>query len=125
MSDHHRTERASAELTRELELSDFDADKILLSLPGVSLVIFTSQGCAACRYARERLPEWPLPVERLAWIDAADNGGLVQRYEVVRLPALFLVRDGQLHGRLNSSLQLGDLLCVIQDALACEAQELP
>ncbi|VVN17142.1 hypothetical protein PS862_01057 [Pseudomonas fluorescens] len=30
----------------ELELTDFDADQRLLAMSGVSLVIFTSVGCA-------------------------------------------------------------------------------
>ncbi|MBD2836386.1 thioredoxin family protein [Pseudomonas sp. JM0905a] len=109
----------------EVELSDLDADHRLLDLPGTSLVIFTSTGCASCRWAREHLPRAGLPVERLCWIDAGNNGGLVQRYEVFHLPALFVVRNGDFHGALHSSLRRDDLIQALDRALARPAEELP
>ena len=118
-------ESASSSMASDLELTDFDADQQLLSLSGTSLVIFTSQGCAACRYARERLPRLPLPVERLVWIDAGANGGLVQRYEVFHLPALFVVRDGQFLGALHSRLAPLDLEAALTSVLARPPEELP
>lgn len=72
-----------------LELTDFDADRRLLELPGRSLLIFTSTGCASCRWARRELPQMALGVDRLCWVDAAENGGLVQRYGVFTCPACF------------------------------------
>ena len=109
----------------EVELSDLDADHRLLDLPGTSLVIFTSPGCASCRWAREHLPGTGLPVDRLCWIDAGNNGGLVQRYEVFHLPALFVVRNGNFHGALHSSLRRDDLIQALDRALARPAEELP
>lgn len=106
-------------------MSDFDADRSLLDLPGVSLVIFTSPGCASCRFARQVLPELELPVDRLCWIDAGDNGGLVQRYEVFHLPALFVIRDGEFHGALRSRLVLHELNEGLQQALKRIPEELP
>ena len=64
-----------------MELTDFDADQRLLALPGTSLVIFTGAGCSACRTARSRLPDMQLPIERLCWIDAGDNGGYAAHSE--------------------------------------------
>ncbi len=110
---------------KSLELSDFDADRSLLTLPGVSLVIFTSAGCASCRFAREVLPGLALAVERLCWIDAGDNGGLVQRYEVFHLPALFVVKDGEFYGAVRSRLDLNELAEGLRQALAGIAEELP
>ncbi|AMB88037.1 thioredoxin [Pseudomonas agarici] len=110
---------------KSLELSDFDADRSLLALPGVSLIIFTSAGCASCRFAREVLPGLELAVERLCWIDAGDNGGLVQRYEVFHLPALFVVKDGEFYGAVRSRLVLNELAEGLQQALAGIAEELP
>lgn len=107
------------------ELTDLDADRRLLDLPGVSLVIFTSTGCASCRWAREHLPVANLPVDRLCWIDAGNNGGLVQRYEVFHLPALFVVRNGNFHGALHASLRRDDLIQALDRALARPAEELP
>ncbi len=109
----------------EVELTDLDADRRLLDLPGTSLVIFTSTGCAACRWARRHLPGTGLPVDRLCWIDAGDNGGLVQRYEVFHLPAMFVVRNGLFHGALHASLRRDDLIQALDRALARPAEELP
>lgn len=109
----------------ELELSDFDADHHLLDLPGTSLLIFTSIGCASCRWARRELAKLSLPVQRLAWVDAANNGGLVARYEVFHLPALFVVRDGQFYGALHSRLQTAELTLALNTALSRPAEELP
>lgn len=109
----------------DLELTDFDADKRLLALPGISLLIFTSTGCASCRWARRELPGMALPVERLCWVDAGVNGGLVQRYGVFHLPSLFLIRDGEFLGSLQSRLDPVGLSAVIAQALVREPEELP
>lgn len=112
-------------IAAELELTDFDADHRLLDLPGVSLLIFTSIGCASCRWARRELPKLGLPVERLCWIDAGDNGGLVERYQVFHLPALFAVRDSQFFGSVHSRLSTTDLVNALGEALSRPAEELP
>ncbi|VEF12135.1 lipoprotein [Pseudomonas fluorescens] len=109
----------------ESELTDFDADQRLLAMSGVSLVIFTSVGCASCRYAREVLPTLGLAVDRLCWIDAGDNGGLVERYQVFHLPALFVVRDGEFFGALHARLTAEALNEGLAQALNRIAEELP
>ncbi|PKH17817.1 thioredoxin [Pseudomonas prosekii] len=115
----------SPSIVVEMQLTDFDADQRLLAMSGVSLVIFTSVGCASCRYAREQLPRLQLPIDRLCWIDAADNGGLVERYEVFQLPALFVVRDGEFFGALQSRLTAAELNEALAQALNRIAEELP
>jgi len=109
----------------ELELTDFDADQRLLAMSGVSLVIFTSVGCASCRFAREQLPVLDLAVDRLCWIDAGNNGGVVERYQVFHLPALFVVRDGEFFGALKSRLTGTKLNRAVRQALSRTAEELP
>jgi hypothetical protein len=109
----------------ESELTDFDADQRLLAMSGVSLVVFTSVGCASCRYAREQLPGLELAVDRLCWIDAGNNGGLVERYSVFHLPALFVVRDGEFYGALQSRLTRIELNAALGQALGGTAEELP
>lgn len=109
----------------QLELTDLDADRRLLDLPGTSLVVFTSMGCASCRWARQALPGMPLPAERLCWVDAERNAGLVARYEVFHLPSLFLVKDGHFFGALPARLAHSDLLTAIGEALLRPAEELP
>ncbi|QRY77021.1 thioredoxin family protein [Pseudomonas sp. PDNC002] len=108
-----------------LELSDLDADRRLLELPGVSLLIFTSPGCSSCRWARQALPEFGLPVDRLCWVDAGHNGGLVERYEVFHLPSLFLVRDGHFLGPIHAPLRPEPLIHALRDGLSRPAEELP
>lgn len=112
-------------IVAELELTDFDADQRLLAMDGVSLVIFTSVGCSSCRFAREQLPRLDLDVDRLCWIDAGDNGGVVERYQVFHLPALFLVRDGEFFGALKSRLTASELNRAVAQALRKTAEELP
>lgn len=109
----------------ESELTDFDADQRLLAMSGVSLVIFTSVGCASCRYARVVLPGLPLAIDRLCWIDAGDNGGLVERYQVFHLPGLFVVRDGEFFGALHTRLTADALNAALAQALNRTAEELP
>lgn len=109
----------------EWELTDFDADQRLLTSSGVSLVIFTSVGCASCRFAREQLPRLDLAIDRLCWIDAGDNGGLVERYQVFHLPALFVVRDGEFFGPVQSRLTGIGLNEAVGQALNRIAEELP
>ncbi|TBN47710.1 thioredoxin [Pseudomonas sp. BGI-2] len=109
----------------ELELTDFDTDQRLLEMSGVSLVIFTSVGCTSCRFAREQLPRLDLAIERLCWIDAGGNGGVVERYQVFHLPALFLVRDGEFFGPVQSCLTSAGLNEAVRQALSRYAEELP
>ncbi|WP_248796949.1 thioredoxin family protein [Pseudomonas sp. MWU13-2105] len=118
-------EKLSNSIVKSLELTDFDIDRNLLDLPGVSLLIFTSVGCASCRFARELLPTLALPVERLCWIDAGDNGGAVQRYGVFHLPALFVVKDGGFHGAVRSRLAVNELADAVRQALSVVPEELP
>ncbi|MBV4470796.1 thioredoxin family protein [Pseudomonas siliginis] len=115
----------SPSIVVESELTDFDADQRLLAMRGVSLVIFTSVGCTSCRYAREVLPGMPLAIDRLCWIDAGNNGGLVERYQVFHLPALFVVRDGEFFGAVHTRLTVDQINQAVAQALGRIAEELP
>ncbi|UVE19365.1 thioredoxin [Pseudomonas sp. LS44] len=108
-----------------MELTDLDADRRLLDLPGTSLLVFTSMGCASCRWARRELPNVVLPIDRLCWVDAGNNGGLVERYEVFYLPSIFVIRDGFYYGLLSSRLNALDLLDALERALLRPVEELP
>ncbi|ARP87022.1 thioredoxin family protein [Bordetella genomosp. 9] len=109
----------------QIDLNDGTADRFLLDAPGLSLVVFHSRTCPNCRLARERLPDMALSVHRLCWVDAGDNGGLVQRYEVFHLPAMFLVRDGAFYGPVQASLQEWDIRQQIRLALDSYPAALP
>jgi hypothetical protein len=71
------------------------------------------------------LPGFELAVDRLCWIDAGDNGGLVERYQVFHLPALFVVRDGEFFGALHTRLTAAALNTAVAQALGRIAEELP
>lgn len=120
-----QTDITESSIATELELSDLDADRRLLDLDGTSLLVFTSTGCASCRVARRTLPGMGLAVDRVCWVDAGHNAGLVTRYEVFHLPALFLVRDGQFLGALHAPLQATHLAAAIADAQQRQPEELP
>lgn len=107
------------------ELDDGTADRFLLDAAGISLLAFHSRTCGACKTAREQLPELELPVQRLCWIDAGENGGLVERYEVFHLPALYVVRDGAYYGPVAAQLAQWDLQQQISLALDNHPAELP
>ncbi|MCO8165544.1 thioredoxin [Pseudomonas sp. 21LCFQ02] len=117
--------RSGAYRVEQLQLTDLDIDRQLLDLPGRSLLLFTGQGCASCRWAYEQLPHMSLPLERLCWIDAERNGGAVARYEVFHLPALFVVCDGQFYGAIRSSLNRVMLTQALEKAFAQQPDELP
>tara|TARA_Y100001951_G_scaffold96294_2_gene94846 strand:+ start:15274 stop:15660 length:387 start_codon:yes stop_codon:yes gene_type:complete len=120
-----QTDISEFSIATQLELTDLDADRRLLDLSGTSLIVFTSTGCASCRWARQVLPGLGLLIERLCWIDAGHNAGLVTRYEVFHLPALFLVRDGHFFGALRARLTHSDLITAMDEALRRPAEELP
>jgi hypothetical protein len=124
-SQCHQSDIIVLSIAAELQLTDFDADRQLLDWSGTSLVIFTSINCASCRWARREIPHFALPVDRLCWVDAGDNGGLVQRYEVRQLPAFFLVADSQYFGQIHSDLNALQLRIALQQALTRVPEELP
>lgn len=108
-----------------IDLDDRTADRFLLDAKGTSMLVFHSKLCGTCTVARERLPDMQLATERLCWIDAGANRGLVERYEVFHLPALFLVRDGVFYGAVNASLEPWDLRMQMRLALDSYPAELP
>lgn len=124
-SESRLFDTVSPSIVVQSELTDFDADQRLLAMNGVSLVVFTSVGCASCRWARQQLPGLDLAVDRLCWIDAGNNGGVVERYQVFHLPALFVVRDGEFHGALQSRLTRNELNAGLHQALSRIPEELP
>lgn len=110
---------------QQLDLDDGTADRFLLDAQGISLLIFHSKGCGNCRAARERLPDMNLPVANLVWIDAGENRGLVERYEVFHLPSMFAVKDGVFYGPVNALLEGWDIRRQLALALGSYPAELP
>ena len=109
----------------QVTLDDGIADRFLLDARGVSLLVFHSASCGNCRMAREKLPELSLPVERICWVDAGENRGLVERYEVFHLPSMFIVKDGVYYGAANATLEGWDIRRQIALGLSSYPAELP
>lgn len=110
---------------QEIQLNDSTTDHFLLKNSGKTLLIFTSRTCALCRQAQEKLPELALNIDRLAWVDAGENGGLVERYEVFHLPSMFLIQDGVFYGAISAQLAAWDINRQIALALDGYPAELP
>lgn len=110
---------------QEIDINDGNADRYLLDATGLSLVVFHSPTCALCRVAQEQLPLLNLPVDRICWVDASQNGGLVERYEVFHLPAMFVVRDAVFYGPVQATLAAWDISRQIALALHNIPAELP
>ncbi|MFK9004435.1 YbbN family protein [Pseudomonas pergaminensis] len=124
-SEHRPIDGGGSSIVKELELTDLDIDQQLLGLPGISLVVFTSRGCSSCRWARQQFPGWPLPVDRVCWVDAGHNGGAVERYQIFHLPALFVVCEGQFHGQIQTRLTRDDISDAVKQALTRPPEDLP
>ena len=97
-------------------LDEFTLHKRLAEQPGVSLVLFTSPACGACRSVERLLPSAAPATARLFKVDVRQAQALARAYEVFHLPALFLFRDGRYHAALGRALA---------EALARPAQEEP
>lgn len=124
-SECRQTRGGSGSIVANLQLSDLDADRQLLELAGTSLLIFSSIGCASCRHLRDWLPRQALPVDRLLWLDAGLSQGMVARYEVFHLPALFVVRDGHFFGELRAPTRADAFIEALAGQLLRSAEELP
>lgn len=94
---------------------------------GVSLVIFTSMGCASCRAWKEVLKDYLSinPDIVIYEVDAHESMALANEYEIFHLPALFLFRDGEFHSELNCEANQDRIHQAIGQALQGPAQEEP
>ncbi|AOE66986.1 thioredoxin [Pseudomonas fluorescens] len=124
-SEHRSVDGGGSSIVKEQVLTDLDIDQQLLALPGISLVVFVSEGCSSCRWARQKVPGWRLPVDRVCWVDAGHNGGAVERYEIFHLPALFVVCEGQFLGQIHTPIVAAELADAINQALTRTPEDLP
>lgn len=107
-------------------LSEFDFYRTLAHAGGVSLVLFGSRGCGACRQAEAVLPKaLDGAVAHLFKVDVEQGTALAREYEVFHLPALFLFVDGHYHASVHSALTPEALRRSVAAALQSPAQEQP
>jgi len=109
------------------QLVDGNFYDTLQATQGVSLVIFTSAGCASCRAWKEVLKEYLSinPDIVIYEVDAHESMALANEYEIFHLPALFLFKDGAFHCELNCEANQERIHQAITRALQGPAQEEP
>ncbi len=99
----------------------------LANTAGLSVVFFTSQGCASCRRWQELFREFLTcyaDVQIFA-VDAQTSMALTRAYEVFHLPSLFLFIDGQYHRPLQPHASVASLRAAIDDARMLRAEDEP
>ena len=109
------------------QLDQFDFHPRLMATPGVSLVMFSSPDCGACRHLStvlldlgRRCPDW-----QTFKVDAQRDPALAHEFEIFHLPTLFLFNDGEFHCELAAPAQVDAIIAAIEAALRQPAQEAP
>ncbi len=114
-------------MDRFTRLNQFDFHHALQETRGVSLVLFTSSACGACRAWRGVLAGYRArnPGVSVFEVDCEQEMALVREFEVYHLPAIFLYRDGVYHCQVQCDAQLATLRDCITDLLQQPPQDLP
>lgn len=112
---------------RMQKLVDDNFYDTLHAAQGVSLVIFTSVGCASCRAWKEVLTDYlNFDKEIMIYeVDAHESMALANEYEIFHLPALFLFRNGEFHCELHCEANRERIQKAILQALDAPSQEAP
>jgi thioredoxin-like negative regulator of GroEL len=109
------------------QLTQFDFHHYIEEQTGICLVVFSNRHCASCRYLEQLLDKYV--AERadiqICLIDAQQEPGLVQEFEVFHLPGVFMFVDGQFHQPLHFEARLDKLEQSIHNALLQQPQDAP
>ena len=110
---------------QQLDEGHFYAE--LEQTPGISLVFFTRQGCGSCKAWKQLLKRFTEQHEHVSVfeLDAEQNMGLVNEYEIFHMPALFLFNHGEFHCELQAHASDAHLLESIEQALQQPPMEAP
>ncbi len=108
-------------------LTQFDFHQHLMDVPGPAVILFTRQGCGACKVMGRVLAEWQAAGDAPALfeVDAETDTALVREFEVFHLPALFVFQAGAYHGRLEAPPRLPLLREGLAAVLARPPEEAP
>jgi len=108
-------------------LTQFDYHHTLEQSPGITIVIFSQEGCSACRAWTALLTEYQAlhPAVNLFTVDVEDEAAISHEMEIFHLPALFLYVNGHYHHPIQCEARIGKLEQAIQQALQLPAQEQP
>ena len=108
-------------------LDDENFYRYLESHQGLSVIYFTSHGCASCRRWRELFREFLTVYDdvQVCAVDAQSNMALTQAYDVFHLPSLFLFIDGQYHRPLQPHASIASLREAIDQAVVLQPEDEP
>jgi thiol-disulfide isomerase/thioredoxin len=107
-------------------LTEFDYHHTLAATPGISLVLFTSPTCGACRVAEQHLACAAAELGYTCFcVDVQEATGLARAFDIFHLPTLFLYRDGRFHALLSNPLTGASLRRAVNEALAGPPEEEP
>jgi len=108
-------------------LDQFRFHHTLEETRGAALVIFTSQLCGACNLLREAMKAYGADHQDVAMfeVDAQQDPGLAEEFDVFHLPALFLYMDGRYHAEIQCEPVADKLASAVDAARAQPAAEAP
>lgn len=108
-------------------LDQFNFHHKLVESGGTSLVVFTAQGCGACRRLKRVFESHPGEFSSLALyeVDAQHEMALTREFEIFHLPAMFLYHEGEFHAEIQAEPLPGAILAAIGRALAAPPMEAP
>jgi len=110
---------------RNLDDENFYAH--LEATSGLSVIFFSSQGCASCRRWQEVFRDFLANYDdvQIYAVDAQASMALTRAYDVFHLPSLFLFIDGQYHRSLQPHASTSSLRKMIDQAAALHAEDEP
>lgn len=94
---------------------------------GLSVIFFSSHGCASCRRWKEVFREFLTLYDdvQVCAVDAQASMALTRAYDVFHLPSLFLFVDGQYHRALQPHASIASLREAIDQAIILHAEDEP
>jgi thioredoxin 1 len=100
----------------------------LANFIGPCLIAFSSPFCGACQRLKSLIEtnksnrSWSFPIFLL---DAGENPGLVQNYEIFHFPTLLLFKDGAYHAEIQCLLSIDHIQEAVDQALKETPQQEP
>ncbi len=109
------------------QLEQFEFHHTLAETIGPALVFFSGPHCGSCRALKLALKTLISEEESLKVfeVDAQQDMALAREFEVFHLPALFLFKDGQYHGPVQSEPLPRRLRAAIRETLSRAPEEAP
>ncbi|MDF1661758.1 MAG: thioredoxin family protein [Planctomycetota bacterium] len=87
----------------------------LAQIAGPCLIGFGTPFCGACQRLHRLFDqqEWGFPVY---YLDAGDNPGLIQEFEIFHVPQMILFVDGEVHASISCPLTVREIQSAVDRA---------